>query len=180
VYSPHLLFRGSPSNSYAPVKVVSSRCLTPESELCRVHVTLVGIDLNYVWHTNSESTSNSLVHPFSTHLSLPFKMLLDNVTCRFFTWHLVRRYPLIFGPWCQQLDIERPYFHKIFRSISDIIARSPNPSFRKKCTRMLQVGHAHRRSPFESINQPHTDDARTTFCKLRGCGDLSGDLFWLV
>ncbi|KAJ6584819.1 hypothetical protein B0H19DRAFT_1106760 [Mycena capillaripes] len=120
-------------------KVVSSRCLTPESELRRVHVTLVGIDLNYVWHTNSEATSNSLVHPFATHLSLPFKMLLDNAICRFFTWHLVRRYPLIFGPWCQQLEIERPYFEKIFRSISAIIARSPNASFRKKCNRMLQT-----------------------------------------
>ncbi|KAJ7645527.1 hypothetical protein DFH06DRAFT_1211619 [Mycena polygramma] len=125
-----------------PVKIVSSRCLTPESELRRVHVVLVGIDLNYVWHTNSESTSNSLVHPFSTHLSLPFKMLLDNVITRFFTWQLVRRYPLIFGPWCQQLDIERPYFDKIFRSISSIVARSPDPSFRKKCNRMLQVSRA--------------------------------------
>ncbi|KAF7365382.1 hypothetical protein MVEN_00410500 [Mycena venus] len=130
------------------LKVVSSRCLTPESELPRVHVSLVGIDLNYIWHTNSESTSNSLVHPFSTHLSLPFKMLLDNVICRFFTWHLVRRYPLIFGPWCQQLDIERPYFNKIFRSISGIIARSPNPSFRKKCSRMLQTFQEQHSSSF--------------------------------
>ncbi|KAJ7505479.1 hypothetical protein B0H11DRAFT_1851848 [Mycena galericulata] len=87
------------------------------------------------WHTSANSTS--LIHPFSTHLSLPYKLLLDNVISRFFTWHLVRRYPLIFGRWCQQLDVERPYFDKIFRSISNIIARSPNPSFRKKCTRML-------------------------------------------
>jgi hypothetical protein len=63
-----------------------------------VHVTLVGIDLDYVWHTNSESTSNSLVHPFSTHLSLPFKILLDNVICRFFTWHLVRYFSSQY-PW---------------------------------------------------------------------------------
>ncbi|KAJ6557314.1 hypothetical protein DFH09DRAFT_1487884, partial [Mycena vulgaris] len=107
-----------------------------------VHVTLVVIDLNYVWHTSktdSESTSNSLIHPFATHLSLPFQMLLDNVIYRFFTWHLVRRYPLIFGPWCQQLDVETPYFDKIFRSISGIMARSPNPSFRKKCARMLKT-----------------------------------------
>ncbi|KAF7346133.1 hypothetical protein MSAN_01840100 [Mycena sanguinolenta] len=122
-----------------PVKIVSSRCLTPETELRRVHVCLVGIDLNYVWHTTSESTANSLVHPFSTHLSLPFKMLLDDVISRFFKWQLVRRYPLIFGLWCQQLDIERPYFAKIYRSISSIINRSPNASFRKKCTRMLQT-----------------------------------------
>ncbi|KAJ6508991.1 hypothetical protein C8R45DRAFT_969528 [Mycena sanguinolenta] len=121
------------------LKIVSSRCLTPETELRCVHVTLVRIDLNYVWHTKSESTANSLVHPFSTHLSLPFKMLLDNVISRFFKWQLVRRYPLIFGPWCQQLDIERPYFAKIYRSISSIINRSPNASFRKRCTRMLQT-----------------------------------------
>ncbi|KAJ7211486.1 hypothetical protein B0H12DRAFT_1157005 [Mycena haematopus] len=121
------------------LKIASSRCLPPESELRRVHVTLVGIDLKYSWHTKSESTPNSLVHPFSTHLSLPFKMLLDNVICRFFTWQLVRRYPLIFGPWCQQLDIEGPYFDKIYRSISSIIDRSPNASFRKKCTQILQT-----------------------------------------
>ncbi|KAJ7175476.1 hypothetical protein C8R46DRAFT_1213944 [Mycena filopes] len=121
------------------LKVVSSRGgLGADSELRRVHVTLVGIELNYVWRTNSDSTSSSLVHPFSTHLSLPFKMLLDDVICRFFKWHLVRRYPLIFGPWCQ-LHIERLYFDKIFSSISGIIARSPNPSFRKKCNRMLQT-----------------------------------------
>ncbi|KAJ7459689.1 hypothetical protein FB451DRAFT_555972 [Mycena latifolia] len=122
--------------------VVSSRCLTPQSELRRVHVALVGIDLNYVWNTSksdSESTSNLLIHPFATHLSLPFQMLLDNVIQRFFTWHLVKRYPLIFGPWCQQLDIEIPYFDKIFRSISAIIARSPNLYFRKKCARMLRT-----------------------------------------
>ncbi|KAJ7134426.1 hypothetical protein C8R44DRAFT_770452 [Mycena epipterygia] len=120
------------------LKVVSSRCLIPESELRRVHVVLVGIDLNYVWHT-SNSNSTSLIHPFATHLSLPFQLLLDNVIPRFFTWHLVRRYPLIFGPWCQQLETERPYFDKIFRAISAMIARSPNPSFRKKCTLMLRT-----------------------------------------
>ncbi|KAJ7782279.1 hypothetical protein DFH07DRAFT_1055119 [Mycena maculata] len=119
------------------LKIVSSRCLTPESELCCVHAALVRIDLNYVWHTSNSSTS--LIHPFSTHLALPFQILLDNVVSRFFTWHLVRRYPLIFGPWCQQLDVERPYFDKIFRSISNMIARSPNPSFRKKCTRMFRT-----------------------------------------
>ncbi|KAJ7712433.1 hypothetical protein B0H16DRAFT_1624916 [Mycena metata] len=135
-------------NGLPNLKVVSSRGLTPDSELRRVHVTLVGIDLNYVWRTNSDSTSNSLVHPFSTHLSLPFKMLLDNVICRFVKWQLVRRYPLIFGPWCQQLHIERAYFDKIFRSIAGIIARSPNPSFRKKCNRMLKTMQEHHSTSF--------------------------------
>lgn len=54
----------------------------------------------------------------------------------------------------QQLDIERPYFNKIFRSISGIIARSPNASFRKKCTRMLQVCHTYRSSPCAIISNP--------------------------
>ncbi|KAJ7288490.1 hypothetical protein C8J57DRAFT_1280428 [Mycena rebaudengoi] len=122
------------------LKLVFSRCLVPESEIRRVHVTLVAMDLNYIWHTSksdSESASNSLINPFSTHLSLPFRMLLDNAICRFVTWHLVRRYPLIFGRWCQQLDIEKPYFEKIFRSISNIMERSSRSAFRKKCARML-------------------------------------------
>ncbi|KAK7048212.1 hypothetical protein R3P38DRAFT_2868016 [Favolaschia claudopus] len=114
-------------------KVVSSRC---PPELRRVHVTLLKIDLNYVWYTN---TSQSLIHPFSNRLSLPFKIMLDNVIPRFFTCHLVRRYPLIFGPWSQQLDFERPYFNKIFCAISAMISRSPNASFRKKCSRMLHA-----------------------------------------
>ncbi|KAJ7164632.1 hypothetical protein C8R43DRAFT_1122509 [Mycena crocata] len=132
------------------LNVRSSRCLPPESELRRVHVTLVGIDLKYVWQT--ESTSNSLIHPFATHLSLPFQLLLDNVICRFFTWHLVRRYPLIFGPWCQQLDVERPYFDKIFNAISNMIERSPNPSFRKKCGRMLKTMQEHHAASFTAAS----------------------------
>ncbi|KAJ6620808.1 hypothetical protein B0H10DRAFT_2188381 [Mycena sp. CBHHK59/15] len=124
------------------LKLVPSCCFIPSCEIPRVHVTLVAIDLNYIWHTSksdSELVSNSLVHPFSTHLSLPFQMLLDNVLRRFVTWHLVRRYPLIFGPWCQQLEIEKPYFDKIFRSISNIIQRSPRLSFRKNCERMIRT-----------------------------------------
>ncbi|KAJ7644268.1 hypothetical protein FB45DRAFT_897396 [Roridomyces roridus] len=114
------------------LKITPSYCV-PQSN--RVHVSLVRIDLNYVWHTLA--ATDSLIHPFSTHLSLPFKILLDNAVSRFFKWHLVKRYPLIFGPWSQQLRVERPYFDKIFSSISNIIERSSNQSFRKKCSRML-------------------------------------------
>ncbi|KAJ7202786.1 hypothetical protein GGX14DRAFT_462247, partial [Mycena pura] len=126
-------------------KVASSRCLTPVAEFPRVHVILVGIHLKYAWRTcnsdNSPSTltSDSLINPFSTHLALPFRLLLDNVINRFCTWQLVRRYPLIFGPWSQQLDIERPYFKKLFSSISSTIIRSQNQPFRKSCARILKT-----------------------------------------
>ncbi|KAF8073611.1 hypothetical protein FPV67DRAFT_756393 [Lyophyllum atratum] len=72
-------------------------------------------------------------------LSLPYKTLLDNVVGRFMTWQLVKRYPNIFGPWCQQLDVESSYFPGIFDSIVRVIERSPNAVFRARCRRLIKI-----------------------------------------
>lgn len=72
-----------------------------------VHLTLVGIDLNYNWKaecsqtTLREKDTQDNNNPFSRRLSLPFITLLDNVIGRFVTWQLVRYVlPRNLSLWC--------------------------------------------------------------------------------
>ena len=53
--------------------------------------------------------------------------------------HIGRRYPLIFGPWCKQLDVECGFFPSILISIQNIIERSRSPEFQATCQKMLKV-----------------------------------------
>ncbi|KAK0244201.1 hypothetical protein EDD85DRAFT_807158 [Armillaria nabsnona] len=117
--------------------VHSSRYMPSSSEIKSAHLTLTAIHLRYEWK-DSASLDSSQLHPFSPNLSLPFLTLLDNLIGRFVTWHLVKRYPLIFGTWFKQLDIEATFFPKIFRMLLDMMKRSPNPEFRSTCKRLLK------------------------------------------
>ncbi|KAK0487469.1 hypothetical protein IW261DRAFT_1589832 [Armillaria novae-zelandiae] len=117
--------------------VHSSRYMPSSSEMKSTHLTLTAIHLRYEWK-DSAALDSSQLHPFSPNLSLPFLTLLDNLIGRFVTWHLVKRYPLIFGAWFKQLDIEATFFPKIFRMLSDIMKRSPNQEFRSTCKRLLK------------------------------------------
>ncbi|KAF5345533.1 hypothetical protein D9758_011997 [Tetrapyrgos nigripes] len=94
----------------------------------------------YSWQTQSREDSSRLaLSPFSSQLSLPFRGLVDNVVGRFVTWHLVRRYPLILGTWCKQLDMEATFFPTIFRSILEMAKRSSNPTFRARFKELLKI-----------------------------------------
>ncbi|KAJ7601121.1 hypothetical protein C8J56DRAFT_912167 [Mycena floridula] len=118
--------------------LTSSSC---RQELLPRRVKLDAIELCYVWKTKSKAASQSpelMDNPFSSYMSLPFQNLLDNILRRFVTFQMVRRYPLIFGTWCQQLDVEIALFPKIFRAISGIVERSQNPFFRTKCRQLLK------------------------------------------
>ncbi|KAE9389557.1 hypothetical protein BT96DRAFT_1003117 [Gymnopus androsaceus JB14] len=64
--------------------------------------------------------------------------LVDNILKRFVTFHLVKRYPLVFGT---QLDVEMPFFPSIFRSILEMAKRSPNPAFRARFKQLIKVIH---------------------------------------
>ncbi|KAF9464140.1 hypothetical protein BDZ94DRAFT_1321256 [Collybia nuda] len=123
--------------------LTSSRQYPSKLELLPVRVLLVGLDLCYSWQISTSSVANAQPqqesHPFSQRLSLPFRTLLDNVVGRFVTWQLVKRYPFIFGQWCQQLEAEASFFSPIFSSILTIMKRSPNPVFRAKCQRLIKV-----------------------------------------
>ncbi|KAH9480573.1 hypothetical protein JR316_0007173 [Psilocybe cubensis] len=72
-------------------------------------VTLVGFDLDYIWkirnNVPAEKTgfqAAAKLNPFSRSvLSLPYLTAVNSVIERFVVFQLVKRYPLIFGPWCQ-------------------------------------------------------------------------------
>ncbi|KAK0201751.1 hypothetical protein DFS33DRAFT_1016122 [Desarmillaria ectypa] len=113
--------------------VQSSRYISSSSEMKSTHLTLTAIHLRYEWRDNTSLDSSSQLHPFSPNLSLPFLTLLDNLIA-----NVTRRYPLIFGTWFKQLDIEATFFPKIFRMLLDMMKRSPNPDFRSTCKRLLK------------------------------------------
>ncbi|KAF8158220.1 hypothetical protein B0H34DRAFT_807784 [Crassisporium funariophilum] len=141
-----------------PVSLTASRRFPLSADLLPVHVKLTGIDLDYVWRTTSTPDSaqpssdllDVATNPFSRHLSLPYLVLADNVIGRFATFQLVRRYPLIFGTWCQQLDIESQIFPSILASIQNIAERSPHPLFQETCQQMLKVCQRRITSAFEA------------------------------
>ncbi|KAJ8469269.1 hypothetical protein ONZ45_g16947 [Pleurotus djamor] len=54
-----------------------------------------------------------------------------------FISRLVKRYPLIFGLWGRGLKQEATFFSPIARSISNIISRSPNQTFRNQATTLI-------------------------------------------
>ena len=139
----------------------SRHCLASTDTL-PVHLKLLALDLDYVWQRNSNATASgcldSAINPFARHLSLPYLTVTDNAVGRFVSYHLVRRvsfsflsffaeifthivrrYPLIFGPWCKQLDVECTFFPSILVSIQNIIKRSRSPVFQATCQKMFKV-----------------------------------------
>ncbi|KIM89006.1 hypothetical protein PILCRDRAFT_207924 [Piloderma croceum F 1598] len=71
------------------------------------HATLVSIDIVYKWRSRPRNISTAeeidqLDHtnPFLSQLFLPFQTTLNTVIEKFVSVHLVKRYPFIFGPWC--------------------------------------------------------------------------------
>ena len=143
------------------VTLTASRHCLASTDTLPVHLKLLALDLDYVWQTNSNATASgrldAAINPFARHLSLPYLTVTDNAVGRFVSYHLVRcvsfsflffsgkiyhigrRYPLIFGPWCKQLDVERSLFPSILSSIQNIIMRSRSPVFQATCQKMFKV-----------------------------------------
>ncbi|KAF8895267.1 hypothetical protein BD779DRAFT_1498521 [Infundibulicybe gibba] len=134
-----------PEDDTPKLYLTFSRSLPLKSEVLPVHATLMQLDIQYVWRAPLQSQpgkelhGQSCDHPFAAHLALPFRAILHNVIKRFVAWQLVRRYPLIFGAWCQQLELERQFFPTIFSSIRNIQDRSSNPAFRVECQRLFKA-----------------------------------------
>ncbi|THH15364.1 hypothetical protein EW146_g5102 [Bondarzewia mesenterica] len=114
--------------------------LTPSSSLYTgrpPRASLLSIHLSYVWKPFAQYN-----HPygdiFSPQLLLPFKATLDEAVQKFARIHLVRRYPLIFGPWRKKLDTESKFFSPLSRTLLHTISRSPNAAFRRQCKKLLK------------------------------------------
>ncbi|KAL6302807.1 hypothetical protein BKA93DRAFT_929437 [Sparassis latifolia] len=102
-------------------------------------VRLVAIDLVFEWKStvSDEAKGADDVDPFAARAYLPIMSALDRLVDTFVCWHLVRRYPLIFGPWRNMLDLECSFFPVVLRSITHMAQRSSNPLFRKRFTRLM-------------------------------------------
>ncbi|KAI0916969.1 hypothetical protein AcW1_007712 [Taiwanofungus camphoratus] len=103
---------------------------------------LVTVDLIYACKPvaeNDDSTSTEGINLFASHVYLPMEAILDRMVEKFACFHLVRRYPLIFGPWRGRLDLEVTFFLPVSRSIASMAERSPNARFRKRLQRLLKI-----------------------------------------
>ncbi|KAF9561316.1 hypothetical protein CPC08DRAFT_435855 [Agrocybe pediades] len=108
-------------------------------------VRLLGLDFDFVWKTGQPRSDgekpyqlNAAVHPFSSRLSLSYATLMNIAVDKFVKFHLVRRYPLIFGSWSQQLDTERQFFDSMLASINRLINRSHHSNFKDTCTNLFK------------------------------------------
>ncbi|KAG6372870.1 hypothetical protein JVT61DRAFT_7305 [Boletus reticuloceps] len=152
---------------------LSKLTLTPSRPLpdaSRPHANLVSLHLAYTWRTVTRrsdiANSGHLVedtNPFSPTLFLPSEALLNRVTEQFLIYHLVSRYPLIFGPWCKRLDMEMQYFPSISHSIVEIMTRSKNHRFLSKCKRLLKIAR-----------RQHKFVLQTATAALSSCTDNAG------
>ncbi|KAM6494107.1 hypothetical protein JOM56_010468 [Amanita muscaria] len=140
--------------------IIRPTCLNPlRLQHMPTCATLKSLGLAYTWQIpfqQADSNFPPLTGPFAQTLALPYFTLLDDVVERFVKWHLVKRYPLIFGSWrrvtsfyvdlhsrndlkLQQLEIETGSSLSIYRSIRSIIDRSDNDTFKEKCENKLMA-----------------------------------------
>ncbi|KAF9072185.1 hypothetical protein BDP27DRAFT_1418335 [Rhodocollybia butyracea] len=118
------------------VNVVTNNNRQPVHDSIPVRVLLRTVHLQYSVTTKSESSDVNL---FSTRLSLPYRSLADNLLKRFVTFHLVKKYPLVFGALGQQLDIEAPLFLILFQNIKEMAKRSTDPTFRSRVKQIFNA-----------------------------------------
>ncbi|KAH8114599.1 hypothetical protein DFH11DRAFT_173496 [Phellopilus nigrolimitatus] len=114
-------------------------------------VALVSIHLTYYCKAVKDSTDSPSTAKYGLTCNL-----LNQVLGSFITRHVVKRYPLIFGPWgevnpdislidicldqlVQKLEQEKIYFPSIARSLLSMAQRSPNEEFRIQVKRHLKI-----------------------------------------
>ncbi|KAF9013342.1 hypothetical protein BDQ17DRAFT_595109 [Cyathus striatus] len=113
------------------------------------HLILTRLDLHFAWKTSvslQESGPSSICsqhdcHPFLANAFLPSMRVLDRIFSRFVTWHLVRRYPLIFGPSGKRLAMEKSFLPSLLNSVLNIMKRSQSSAFRQNCADILERQH---------------------------------------
>ncbi|KZT11991.1 uncharacterized protein LAESUDRAFT_754520 [Laetiporus sulphureus 93-53] len=120
----------------AKFSMTSSRHLRVDKQASSVQ--LLGIDLRLGLKAVAHEDMPAIETFFSAHAYLPLVSLLDCVVEKFVVHHLVKRYPLIFGPWRSQLDLEAAYIPYVVRSITAITERSTNSDFHKTFRRHVK------------------------------------------
>lgn len=82
----------------AKFSVTSARPLRAQSRLATVRLLSVDLKLSCKF-TSRFGNASTEEHPFAGQVYLPVLSCLDRVVEKFVCYHLVKRYPLIFGPW---------------------------------------------------------------------------------
>ncbi|KAH8104492.1 hypothetical protein BXZ70DRAFT_1005020 [Cristinia sonorae] len=123
------------------VKFTVASCRSPQPEWWPVHFTLHKIDLLYVYKSrlceqNKECSFD--LNPFAQQGFLPLLSMLDQLLEKFVVYHLVKRYPLIFGLFGQKVTLEMASFKPLAQAVLNIVDRSENHTFRKQCHRILR------------------------------------------
>ncbi|KIP08972.1 hypothetical protein PHLGIDRAFT_355217 [Phlebiopsis gigantea 11061_1 CR5-6] len=118
-------------------KVSLSPFNSHETERLFPKVHLVAVKITLIYYT-TEGQCLDAPNIFSERPFLPFTTALDSVVEKTVTFHLVRRYPLIFGLLSQKLHAEKAYCPHISRSLSCVVARSSNLQFKQDASELLR------------------------------------------
>ncbi|KAI0647992.1 hypothetical protein C8Q79DRAFT_543665 [Trametes meyenii] len=130
---------------------IAKLTLSPTRHLLRPRTAalrLSAIEILYVFKTpQPQGTSGAQPHaglavaadPFSPHAFLPLVAALDRTVERLVVTQLIRRYPLIFGPWRERFDAEVATSAKIARAVADIVSRSSHAEFSQRSRRLIKA-----------------------------------------
>ncbi|KAF8477892.1 hypothetical protein JB92DRAFT_1863297 [Gautieria morchelliformis] len=93
------------------------------------------------------TTSSLPLDPITSYNIGPFAALLDQVVHRIFSYHMIRRYPLIFGPYSHCIRAEQVFFPSVAKSLCAIITRSESLTLKHQslaCMKRLRQQNAQR------------------------------------
>ncbi|KAH8825064.1 hypothetical protein DL96DRAFT_1557773 [Flagelloscypha sp. PMI_526] len=124
----------------AQLTICPSRSYIPTARTIP-HFMLEELEAKISWSLPANNLNCTRQSPFADQLALPYQTLLDDAFRRFINHHLIktfRRYPLIFGKWSQQLDLEKLCFPSVARSMLHIVKRTQSDSFREECMALLK------------------------------------------
>ncbi|KAH9936256.1 uncharacterized protein B0H18DRAFT_1113675 [Fomitopsis serialis] len=158
----------------AKFSLSSSRPLRAATEMVCLRLVSIDVGLACKMVVRGGKDSPEAASLFSGQAYLPLFSALDDVLEKFVSNDLVRRYPLIFGPWrevgvymlapqfcnslyAQKLDLEARLYPSLSRSLMDIARSSPDPSFKRRFWRSMDVLGTQHDSRVRSAKQAMRD-----------------------
>ncbi|KAH9841511.1 uncharacterized protein C8Q71DRAFT_333494 [Rhodofomes roseus] len=141
----------------AKFSLSSSRPLRATTEMACFRLVSIDVVLSCRMIVRGGESSPEAASLFSGQAYLPLSSALDSVLEKFIANDLVRRYPLIFGPWREKLDLEARVFPSLSRSLMDVARSSSDPSFKKRFQRLVATLGTRHASRVRCVNQAVRD-----------------------
>ncbi|KZT73836.1 hypothetical protein DAEQUDRAFT_808018 [Daedalea quercina L-15889] len=123
----------------AKFSLSSSRPLRAATEMACLRLASIDVELVCKMVVRGETNTLEATTLFSGQVYLPLFSALRVVLEKFVSNDLVRRYPLIFGPWREKLDAEARLYPSLSRSLKNIACSSLNPAFKKRFRRVVMA-----------------------------------------